>query len=179
MKPAIFLDKDGTLVVDVPYNVDPGRIVLTPKAREACEALHRAGYALIVVTNQSGIARRLFDAGALAAVEARLSEVLGVPFAGFYHCPHGPNDGCACRKPGDGMLRRAASELDISLADSWMIGDILNDVEAGRRAGCRTVLIEPGGETEWIGGPLRTPDYRCADLGEAALAILCGERKAA
>lgn len=179
MKPAVFLDKDGTLIVDVPYNVDPARIVLAPQAREGCEALIRAGFALVVVTNQSGIARGLFDAQSLDAVEARLTELLGVPLAGFYHCPHGPSDGCACRKPGDGMLRRAAAELELSLADSWMIGDILNDVEAGRRAGCRTILIDNGGETEWLGGPLRTPDFTCADLGEAALAILCGDRKAA
>ena len=186
MSPAIFLDKDGTLIEDVPYNVDPARMTLALGAREGCAALHEAGYRLVVVTNQSGVARGLFAEDALAAVETRLRAMLGVPLAGVFHCPHHP-DGtvpryavdCACRKPLPGLLRHAAIRLDIDLAQSWMIGDILNDVEAGRRAGCRTVLIDNGNETEWVGGALRTPDHKAADLAEAAIAILCGERKAA
>ena len=179
MIPAVFLDKDGTLVVDVPYNVDPARIELAPFARDAAQALHAAGYALVVVTNQSGIARGLFDAKALLPVKARLAELLGVPLAGFYHCPHGTDDGCACRKPAPGMLLEAAANLGIDLTRSWMIGDILNDVEAGRRAGCRTILVDKGGETEWLWGPLRTPDLIVPDMGAAALAILDNQRKAA
>jgi D-glycero-D-manno-heptose 1,7-bisphosphate phosphatase len=179
MRRAVFLDKDGTLVVDVPYNVDPARIELAPFAREACEALHANGYALVVVTNQSGVARGLFDEAALKAVEHRLAELIGVPLAGFYHCPHGPEAGCPCRKPGDAMLHRAAIDLDLDLSRSWMVGDILNDVEAGRRAGCRTILIDNGGETEWRGGALRKPHVTVPDLALACIAILNGERKAA
>jgi D-glycero-D-manno-heptose 1,7-bisphosphate phosphatase len=179
MRPAIFLDKDGTLVVDVPYNVDPGLIELTPYARPACQALHAAGFALVVVTNQSGVARGLFEAAALEAVEARLLEMLGVSFAGFYHCPHAADAGCRCRKPADGMLRQAAAEHRLDLARSWMIGDILNDVEAGRRAGCRTILIDNGGETEWLEGPHRTPHFIVSDVGAAALTVLNSERKVA
>lgn len=170
---AVFLDKDGTLVDDVPYNVDPERIVLAREAHAGAAALHRAGYALVVVTNQSGVARGLFGEDALAGVEAKLRKLLApTPVAGFYYCPHGPDDGCDCRKPLPGMLLRAAEELDIDLPASWMVGDILNDVEAGARAGCRTVLVDNGGETEWIGGLFRTPTLRVPDMATAATAIL-------
>ena len=178
-RPAIFLDKDGTLIDDVPYNVDPARIVLATGARGACVALASAGYALVVVTNQSGIARGLFTADALGPVEARLRDLIGVPLAGFYHCPHGVHDVCTCRKPQPGMLVQAARDLDLDLSQSWMVGDILNDVEAGNRAGTRTILIDNGNETEWRAGPWRTPTARVPDIGEAALTILCGERMAA
>ena len=186
MKPAVFFDKDGTLIDDVPYNVDPAAIVLTPGAREGAQALHEAGYALVVVTNQSGVARGLFEEGALGAVETRLADLLGVPLAGFYACPHHPAGtvaryatDCTCRKPMPGLIERAARDLGIDLGQSWMVGDILNDVEAGRRAGCCTILIDNGNETEWIDGPLRRPHHRVADIGEAALTILLGKAQAA
>jgi len=176
LRAAVFLDKDGTLVEDVPFNVDPERIRLTPGAAEALAALHGAGFALAVVSNQPGVAGGLFPESALEGVWARLTELLApVPLAGFYHCPHGPADGCACRKPAPGLLRRAAAELGIDLGRSWMVGDILNDVEAGRRAGCRTVLIDNGNETEWIRGVDREPHYRVRDIREAARVILVGE----
>jgi D-glycero-D-manno-heptose 1,7-bisphosphate phosphatase len=185
-RPAIFFDKDGTLIEDVPYNVDPARIVLAPHAREGVKALADAGYAIVVVSNQSGVARGMFEEAALDGVRERLEDLLGRRLDGFYCCPHHP-DGvvrdlakdCVCRKPMPGLLHRAAAELDLKLSTSWMIGDILNDVEAGRRAGTRTVLMDNGNETEWIDGALRRPDCRVADVGEAALAILCGARRAA
>ena len=185
---AIFLDKDGTLIVDVPYNVDPDLIVLAPGAVEGLTRLHAAGYRFVVITNQSGVARGKFTEAALGPVEDRLRELLagfGVPLAGFYHCPHHPQGSvpeyavaCDCRKPAPGMLLRAAAELGIDRARSWFVGDILNDVEAGRRAGCRTVLIDNGNETEWVAGPDRTPDHRAADLAEAAGLILESDRAA-
>lgn len=186
MTPAVFLDKDGTLVEDVPYNVDPDRIVLTPGARDAAVALSAAGYLLVVVTNQSGVARGLFGEDALSPVEHRLGELLGVSLAGFYACPHHPGGSvpafaidCTCRKPQPGMLRRAARDLNIDLAASWMVGDILNDVEAGRAAGCRTILIDNNNETEWIEGPLRTPHLWASGMAEAAHAIIAQKRNAA
>lgn len=91
MRPAVFFDKDGTLVDDVPYNVDAARIVLAKGAREGVQALYDAGYAIVVITNQSGVAHGLFKEDALAAVEARLADLLGVPLTGFYACPHHPN----------------------------------------------------------------------------------------
>ncbi|WP_034388901.1 HAD-IIIA family hydrolase [Deinococcus sp. YIM 77859] len=187
MRRAVFLDKDGTLIPDVPYNVDPALIRLSPGVGKALRALHGAGFALVVVTNQSGVARGLFPASALEGVEARLRELLaaeGVPLAGFYACPHHPGGAvaeyardCDCRKPRPGLLRRAAAELDLDLGASWMVGDILNDVEAGRRAGCRTVLLDTGGETQWVPGPERTPHAHASTWPEVATAILTAQEE--
>ena len=179
---AVFLDKDGTLVENVPYNVDPARIRLGAGAVEGLPLLHAAGYPLIVISNQSGVARGYFAEEALGAVEAGLRallEEIGVPLVGFYYCPHHP-DGtvaayavtCECRKPLPGMIVRAAREHDIDLEHSWFVGDILHDVEAAHRAGCRAVLLDNGHETEWELSPLRTPEVVAADLAEAARAIV-------
>lgn len=179
---AVFLDKDGTLVVDVPYNVAPALVRLTDGALEGLQALHVAGYLLIVVSNQSGVARGLFEERALGAVEAHLRVLLGaagVPLAGFYYCPHHPNGSveryaiaCRCRKPAAGMLSQAACEHGIDLTRSWLVGDILHDIEAGRRAGCRTVLLDVGHETEWDLTPDRAPHHTADDLAGAARVIL-------
>jgi D,D-heptose 1,7-bisphosphate phosphatase len=178
---AVFLDKDGTLVEDVPYNVDPEQIRLVVGALEAVRSLHYAGYQLFIITNQSGIARGYFPESALTAVEQHLRELfqsVGVPLAGFYYCPHHP-DGrithyathCNCRKPQPGLLHRAADEHQIDLKQSWFIGDILNDIEAGRQAGCRTILIDNGNETEWQLSPSRLPHHTVNNLIEAANVI--------
>jgi len=182
LRRAVFLDKDGTVVVNVPYNVDPDQIRLAFGAVAGLTALHEAGFELVIVSNQSGVARGLFTEEALAAVERRLRDLLadeGLPLAGFYYCPHHPQGSvgryavvCDCRKPAPGMLLRAARELDLVLASSWMIGDLLDDVEAGHRAGCPAVLIDNGYEKEWRLTPQRQPDYKAADLAEAARQIL-------
>jgi len=182
-KRAVFLDKDGTLVRDVPYNVDPARIELMPGAPKALAAFAAAGFELVVVSNQSGVARGLFEESALAAVEQRLTELLApVRLAGFYWCPHHPEGtrsryamDCLCRKPRPGLLLRAAAQHAIDLRASWFIGDILNDVEAGRRAGCRTILLDNGHESEWQLSPIRTPHITVADWATAASAILATE----
>jgi histidinol-phosphate phosphatase family protein len=95
----------------------------------------------------------------------------GVFLAGVHWCPHHPQAGCDCRKPQPGMLTRAAAEHGIDLGQSWMVGDILDDVEAGHRAGCRTVLLDVGHETEWVPGPLRSPDVTAGSLVQAAEAM--------
>ena len=152
--PVVFLDKDGTLVEDVPYSADPDRLVLLPGVAEGLELLHAAGYRLAVVTNQSGVARGFFPESALAAVEARLRELLaaaGVPLAGFFYCPHHP-DGtvaeyaitCDCRKPAPGLILTAAARLSVDSRDCWMVGDKAEDLEAGMRAGCRRVRVGEG-----------------------------------
>lgn len=169
---AVFVDKDGTLVEDVPYNVDPERIALAPGAEEAIRRFAESGYRVIVVSNQPGAALGLFPEERLRGVEERLRELLDDALDGFYYCPHHPEAGCRCRKPSPGMLLRAAREHGIELERSWMIGDILDDVEAGRRAGCRTVLIDNGNETEWNMSEVRRPDLAAADLAEAAAMIL-------
>lgn len=177
LKPAVFIDKDGTLIHDVPYNIDPRRVALRADAGAALRELQAAGYALILVTNQAGVALGHFPESALAELWQALSERLAkelVSLAGVYYCPHHPEGRgkyavrCACRKPQDGLLRRAAEAHGIDLARSWMIGDILDDVEAGHRAGCRSVLLDVQSETEWQLSPLRTPDYAAPDLRAAS-----------
>jgi D-glycero-D-manno-heptose 1,7-bisphosphate phosphatase len=179
---AVFLDKDGTIIENVPYNVDPERIRLNPRAEEGLSRLHRAGYLLFVVSNQAGVARGYFPESALGPVEARLRELLaafGVPLAGFTYCPHHPEGSvegfsmaCDCRKPAPGMILRLAAEHGIDPARCWMVGDILDDVQAGRGAGCRTILIDNGNETKWILSPEREPHYRATDLADAARFII-------
>jgi D-glycero-D-manno-heptose 1,7-bisphosphate phosphatase len=174
---AVFLDKDGTLVKDVPYNVDPAKVRLMPGAIEGLRALNEAGFALIVITNQSGVARGFFEESALEGVELAIRDLLigeGVHLAGFYYCPHLPpseagESACECRKPSPGLLRRAAAEHELNLPLSWFIGDIADDIEAGRRAGCRTVLI-PGEGTEPHAAALA--DFVSGDLVEAAAVII-------
>jgi histidinol-phosphate phosphatase family protein len=178
---AVFLDKDGTLVRDVPYNVDPARTEFTEGALRGLARLAAAGYALIVVSNQPGVGLGCFSRSALDVLAHHLRERLadaGILLTGFYACPHRPPSrhgtlsACTCRKPAPGLLQRAAREHGIALDASWMIGDILDDVEAGRRAGCRTVLLDVGNETEWRFSPLRTPTLRARDLAHAAQSIL-------
>lgn len=178
MEKAVFLDKDGTLVENVPYNIDPDKIRLSLGAETGLQQLQREGYLLIVISNQPGIAKGLFQPDALRAVEKKLTGMLalsGIRLDGFYYCPHHP-DGiverfrihCSCRKPEAGLLLQAAREHGIDMSSSWMIGDILNDIEAGRRAGCRTILIDNGNETEWILSRERLPHHLCENLHQAA-----------
>ena len=179
---AILFDKDGTLLDDVPYNVDPTLMRFAPGARDALAMLAAHGFRLFVVSNQSGVALGRFPHEALASMEAhlrRMFESCGVRLEGAYWCPHHP-DGvltdyayrCECRKPAPGLLLRAAREHAIDLSASWFVGDILDDVEAGTRAGCRTVLVDNGHETQWVVGPHRVPTLREPDLLRAALAIV-------
>ncbi len=185
---AVFLDKDGTLIEDVPYNVDPALMRFLPGTAEGLRALHAAGFRLIVISNQSGVARGYFPEAALTAVEARLRAMfaaIGVALAGFYYCPHHPDGtvpeyavSCVCRKPFPGLIVRAARAHGIDRAQSWFIGDILHDIEAGHRAGCQTILIANGNETVWELSPARTPDALAADIAEAARVITSSRQSA-
>jgi D-glycero-D-manno-heptose 1,7-bisphosphate phosphatase len=182
MNKAMFLDKDGTLIPDIPYNVDPEKIALSNDAIAGLIELQSEGYKLIIISNQSGVAKGYFTEDKLHAVADKIKELLvseGLRLDGFYYCPHHPqgtlpgyNIECECRKPAAGMLFKAATEHDVRLESSWMIGDILNDVEAGNRAGCKTVLIDNGNETEWVDGPYRTPTITCENINEAAGRLL-------
>lgn len=182
MNKAVFIDKDGTLINDVPYNVDTSLIEFTNGAIEGLQWLSRHGYLLIIISNQSGIAFNYFVADDVLKVKNYICSYLlshGITLNGFYYCPHHPEGKnksfaihCDCRKPLPGLIIKAAEEQKIDLAASWMIGDILNDVEAGNRAGCRTVLINNANETEWILNKYRNPDYKAKDLSDAATYIL-------
>ena len=173
MTAAVLLDRDGTIIEDPGYLDDPERVRLLERAAAGLRALGSAGYPLVVVSNQSGVGRGWITPGDAARVHDRFVEVLaaeGIELAGAYYCPHAPDDACRCRKPATGLLERAASDLDLDLGTSVMIGDKQSDVDAGRGAGCRTVLIsdlDAGGS--WTGGTAR-------DLAEAAMIILEGRR---
>jgi D-glycero-D-manno-heptose 1,7-bisphosphate phosphatase len=183
-RPAVFIDKDGTLVHNVPYNVDPARLSFMPGAPEALAALAAAGFALVVVTNQSGLAEGRFSATAFARLRAalrqRLREAAGVELTGFLHCPHAPDaqgrPACLCRKPLPGMLLRAARSHGLELAASWIVGDTLDDIEAGQRCGCRGLLLDTGGETVWKRSPLRVPHQVLASWLDVAELILADQR---
>lgn len=182
MNKAVFLDKDGTLIVDIPYNVNPALVRLQDGAAQSLKLLKEHGYSLIVVSNQSGVAHGLFDADALLEITERIQaelRVFGVQLDGAYYCPHHPEGSirkyavtCWCRKPSPGLILEAASRHNIDLTQSWMIGDILHDVEAGNRAGCRTILINNGHETEWTMNSMRKPSGMASGVGEAASIIL-------
>ncbi|MDL5033810.1 HAD-IIIA family hydrolase [Pelomonas sp. APW6] len=184
LRPAVFIDKDGTLVENVPYNVDPARLRFMPQAGRVLRRLADAGFALVVVSNQSGIARGLFTAADLLRLEAalrlRLLEAHGVDLDAMLSCPHLPDargaPACACRKPAPGLLLQAAALLALDLRRSWMIGDTLDDVEAGHRAGCRALLFDSGGETLWRAGPLREPQQRVTHWSTAGALILADAR---
>lgn len=175
---AIFLDKDGTLIPNIPYNVDPEQITLMPGAVAALSRLEAQGFIFVVISNQAGVARGIFQEEELRPVRRKIESLFkteALQLAGFYYCPHHPEGSvaefrrdCSCRKPAAGMILQAARDLSIDLQRSWMMGDILNDVEAGKRAGCRSILLNHGNETEWVDGPFRKPDFVASDLPQAA-----------
>ena len=177
---AVFLDKDGTLVEDVPYNADPDWLRFTPEALPTLRRLADHGYALVLISNQPGLALGRFGAAAWdrlkRTMQQRLWQEAGVRLTDIVACPHAPGPGqtliCPCRKPAPGLIQLAAATHGLSLAGSWMVGDILDDIEAGTRAGCRTVLLDVGHETEWRLSPWRQPHHRARDLGEAADVML-------
>jgi D-glycero-D-manno-heptose 1,7-bisphosphate phosphatase len=182
---AIFLDKDGTLIHDHPYNVDPAKIEFLPGVAKSLSLLTSLGFKLIVVSNQSGVAHGKFPESAVQAVRDRLEDLFIAADAfldGFYYCPHHPQGSmqayarqCVCRKPLPGLLLQAASDHGIDLSSSWMIGDILDDVEAGARARCRTIFLDTGHETEWRWSPKRIPEHRVISFYEAARVIMHSE----
>ncbi|MEU0371743.1 HAD-IIIA family hydrolase [Streptomyces sp. NPDC006283] len=137
---AVLFDRDGTLVADVPYNGDPARVVPMPSAREALDAVRALGIPVGVVSNQSGVARGYVTFRQVAAVQHRIDSLLG-PFAVWAVCPHGPADGCVCRKPAPGLVLAACERLGVSPARTAVIGDIGADVAAALAAGARGVLV--------------------------------------
>ncbi|MGP3999453.1 D-glycero-alpha-D-manno-heptose-1,7-bisphosphate 7-phosphatase [Streptomyces sp. 8N706] len=137
---ALLFDRDGTLVEDVPYNGDPALVRLMPGARAALEAVRARGLAVGVVSNQSGVARGLLTREQVEAVQRRVEALLG-PFDVWVVCPHGPADGCGCRKPAPGLVHAACAHLGVEPGRAAVIGDIGADVEAARAAGARGVLV--------------------------------------
>ena len=149
MRPAVFLDRDGTVIDEVGHLGEPDRVVVLPGVPAALRKLVEAGYALVVITNQAGVARGYFTETEVAAVNERTASLLeeeGVRLDGTYHCPHHPDftGPCECRKPLPGMLLRAARDLDLDLPRSWMVGDHPSDAAAGHAAGARSIMVRTG-----------------------------------
>lgn len=185
---ALFLDRDGTLVYPQHYPSRPEQLMLYEGIGPLLRELRRAGFRLVVVTNQSGIARGYLTEADLQRMHEHLACELarwGVHLDGVYHCPHHV-DGviphlairCACRKPQPGMLLQAAADLELDLRRSWVVGDILDDVEAGNRVSCRTVLVDRGTE-RMPERRLRQPTFVARDTHHALRIIAAVEGLAA
>ena len=192
LRPAVFLDRDGVLIEDVHYLKKPEQVQLTPGAGGAVARLNAAGLPVVVVTNQSGVARGYFPAGRVAEVHQRLDQLLaeeGARVDRYYFCPHHPEGTvpafrveCDCRKPRPGLVLRAACDLGIDLGASYLVGDKLSDLEAGAAAGCRTLLVRTG-HGRSVRGPLPAERLRLlavtVDLPEAAAMVLARRRRRA
>lgn len=175
-KRGVFLDRDGTINADIGYLHSPEECRVYPAARRGLKLLAEKGFLLFIVTNQSGVGRGYFPASAVEAVHRKIEAELGrdgVRLAGISYCPHRPDGGCRCRKPSPRLVLDLAGRHGVDPARSFFVGDKLSDVETGRRAGCRTVLLASPGELarmrrleEW-----REPDRIAADLYRAALWI--------
>jgi D-glycero-D-manno-heptose 1,7-bisphosphate phosphatase len=182
MRPIVFLDKDGTIIENIPFNVDTAKVRWLKGAPEGIRRLAAAGFAFAVISNQPGIAYGEFKEELLQDIHRKLDDMmkhLKADLLGFYYCPHHPQGSisayakvCDCRKPKPGLILRAAQDIGADLSCSWMIGDILDDVEAGNRAGVETVLLNNGHETVWQDGPYRYPSIMSGDIEEAAEYIL-------
>lgn len=169
---AVLLDRDGTLVRDVPYNGDPAAVSPMPGARRALDRLRAEGIAIAVISNQSGIGRGLLRPDQVAAVNARIESLLG-PFDGWFVCPHTDEAGCDCRKPAPGLVRQAAAQLGVPAESCVVIGDIGSDVQSATAAGAASILV-PTDQTrreEVAAAPLLA-----ADLGAAVDLVLAGLR---
>lgn len=181
LRPAVFLDRDGTISEEMGYVNHISRFRMFAFAPAAIRRMNERGIPVVVVSNQSGVARGFFPETVVREVNERMVRELaagGARIAACYYCPHGPQDGCSCRKPQPGLLRRAADEHGLDLARSFVVGDRYADVEMAHRVGARAALVLTGygrGEIEWHAANwARQPDYVAEDLGQATDWILQG-----
>jgi D-glycero-D-manno-heptose 1,7-bisphosphate phosphatase len=186
MKPAVFLDRDGTLSEEVGYVDQPSRFHLFPYTPEAIKLLNDNGFLAIVVTNQSGVARGYFPEEMVTTIHEKLQQGLKPANAridAFYYCAHHPSLGetpylldCTCRKPKDGMIRQACQSFDIDLKQSWVVGDRYRDIQMGHNAGVRSALVLTGfGRGEWNNDRdlwKQQPEIVCEDVLEAVQSII-------
>jgi len=183
---AVFFDRDGTINKEVGYLADLDQLVLYPEAARAIRTVNESGMKAVVVTNQSGVARGYFDEAFVLTVHRRMAELLladGARIDGFYYCPHHPDEGlgeyrkdCFCRKPKPGMLFAAARDMSIDLKRSYMVGDMMKDVEAAENAGARGILVKTG----YGGGRVSStakPVYVASDILDAVMWIMGNERR--
>lgn len=170
-KAAVFLDRDGVLTEECGYVTSAENLYIFPYAEACVRQIHEKGYYAIVITNQSGVARGLFNEEELLRMNAYLMRQTGVD--AVYYCPHHPEGKvgkyrkvCRCRKPGIGMFQKACREFDIDLADSYMVGDRAGDIIAGQNVGLKTILVESGYGMDRLEEKVE-PDFVCKDLREA------------
>ncbi|OGC90397.1 MAG: hypothetical protein A2W25_02200 [candidate division Zixibacteria bacterium RBG_16_53_22] len=164
--PAVFLDRDGVIIVEKNFQADPNDIEFIPGSVEGLLKLNPK-YLKVVVSNQSGIARGYFSHDEAVAVNQAVDEKLslsGIRIDAWYFCPHGPDDGCDCRKPRPGLIMKAADELDLELSASWIIGDKSSDIGAGTAAGIRTILVKTGYAGKEPGADDSKPDFTADNL---------------
>jgi len=177
---AVFVDRDGTLNEEVGYLSRMDQLKIFPRAVEAIRLVNARGMKAVVISNQSGIARGYFTEDFVRSVHDRINQLLGAEGAridGFYVCPHHPVHGsgiykrdCDCRKPKPGLLLQAAAEMNIDLARSYMIGDMLKDIEAGKKAGARGILVKTGYGSNIVRTDM--PAYIAEDILDAVKWIL-------
>lgn len=170
-QPAVFIDRDGTLIEEVNFLHKVEELRFFPFTREAVKILKDNGFLVIVVTNQSGIGRRIFDEAAMRAIHRKIQEDLTEKLDDFYFCPHLPDEGCACRKPNLGMIEAACAKFDIDLENSWIIGDKTIDVETGFNAGIKTALVLTGYGKKAVEALERKPDVIAENLLEAVKVV--------
>jgi len=190
MNKAVFLDRDGTIARDVHYCRRPEDFELLPTVPEAIKLLNENGFKVVVITNQSGIARGYFTEETLAQIHQKMKDELakyGARVDAIYYCPHHPDDGCQCRKPKTALFLKAAEEHNIDLKNSYMVGDQQMDIDAGKALGCKTALVTTGPQPQIsspkspVPGPqsvnfkprtlnseLQMPDHTAESLLEAA-----------
>ncbi len=182
MKKAVFLDRDGTVNEEVGYLRDLSLLILIPGAGKAIKKLNDSGFLVVLVTNQSGVARGYFPESLVTEAHARLKTLLredGARLDAIYYCPHHPTAGttshtkaCSCRKPGTGLIDQAANDLAIDVRQSYMVGDKWSDVELGHRAGAASILVRSGFAADDPGNARPAhgadPDFIAHDLAEAA-----------
>lgn len=174
MQKAVFLDRDGTIARDVPYCRRLEDFEILPRVPEAIRLLNQHRYKVVVITNQSGIARGYFSEATLSLIHRKMITTLeqdGAHIDAVYFCPHHPDEGCNCRKPSPTLIIKAAADMGLALDQSYMIGDDPKDVKAGRAAGCRTVLLtaDPSRLREDLQAVC---DHTAADLSDATRWLL-------
>lgn len=176
-KKALFLDRDGTVIIDTDYPNDPQKVAFVPGTVEALHKIQRE-YELIVISNQSGVGRGLITPEQFNAVHEQFVTMLkgvNIEMAGIYYCPHAPEERCDCRKPSPKMILDAAARHDIDLSASYMIGDKMSDVIAGSRAGCKTILITPPNSAMSDEFEEKYEGLTASDLNEAVNQIITGK----
>ncbi|MEO7675015.1 MAG: HAD family hydrolase [Pyrinomonadaceae bacterium] len=164
IKPAAFIDRDGTLIEEVNFLSRVEDLRMFPFTPKAIEMLKENGFLIIVVTNQSGIGRNIYGESDMNAVHSQIQKKLGASIDAFYFCPHLPCDGCECRKPGLGMIEAARLDFDIDMTRSWMIGDKKIDIETGFQAEIKTAMVRTGYGSQQVNDLERSPDIIAVDL---------------